>query len=146
MKAEQSPTQDDKIISALAQGAVLLPVWGIIISTLIWITQREKSEYIRDQALQALSWQATQVAIWFVGMACYIASFFLIFGTMFATNPETTAGPPAGFFFPFCVMGLLLLSFLGFIVVGLYAALRNLQGAFFTYPIIGERVRAYINR
>lgn len=146
MKENLAPTQDDKIISAIAQGAVILPVWGIIISTLIWITQREKSEYVRDQALQALTWQGTQIAIWFLGMACYMGSFFLTFSSIAFTNPETMDGPPAAFFLPFCVMGFIFLSFFGFIAVGLWAAVRNLQGVYFTYPVIGERARAYINK
>lgn len=145
MNAEFSPTQDDKIISALANAAILLPMWGLIVSALIWITQREKSAYVRDQALQALTWQITQVAAMFLGMGCYFVSFFMMFGSIFAAGAEEMAGPPPGFFLPFCTMGLIFISMFVFIIGGVYAAIRNLQGQAITYPFVGERIRSYIN-
>jgi len=146
MKTEFSPTQDDKIVSALANAAIILPMWGIIVSALIWITQREKSAYVRDQALQALTWQITQVGIMFIGMACYFVSFFAMFGSAFTAGAEDMTGPPTFIFLPFCAMGFIFLGMFAFIVVGLYAAVRNLQGHVFTYPFVGERIRAYINK
>ncbi|MCL4262491.1 MAG: DUF4870 domain-containing protein [Anaerolineae bacterium] len=146
MKTDLSPTQDEKLMSALANAVIILPMWGIIASALIWITQREKSAYVRDQALQALSWQVTQVGAMFLGMACYFVSFFAMFGTMFAAEGQEMVGPPPFFFLPFCAMGFIFLAMFGFIVVGLYAAFRNLQGHVFTYPLVGVRARAYINK
>lgn len=63
MKENLSPTQDEKVTSALAHAAVILPMWGIIITAVFWATQREKSKFIQDQTLQALSWQILQVSV-----------------------------------------------------------------------------------
>ncbi len=146
MKTDFSPTQDDKIVSALAHVAIILPFWGLIVSALIWVTQREKSAYIRDQALQALTWQVTQVGCMFLGMACYFVSFFAMFGSVFAAEAQEMTGPPPFIFLPFCAMGFIFLAMFGFILVGLYAALRNVQGHVFTYPLVGGWIRAYLNK
>lgn len=144
MDEKQTPSQDDKVVGALAHAAAILPMWGIVVPVLIWVSQREKSEYIRQQASQALAWQIAQLSLMFGGFIIYMGSFFLMFGSIFFLNNMPTDAPPPGFFLPFCVMGFILLTMLITIVVGLYAAVRTLQGQNFTYPIVGQRVRAYL--
>ena len=145
MVEQDIPSQDDKVVGAMAHAAALLPMWGIVVPALIWVTQREKSEHIRQQSIQALGWQIFQIALLFGGFAFYMVSFFLMFGSIFVMEEfATSAGPPAGFFLPFCVMGFIFLTMIVTIIVGLYAAVRNLQGHDFTYPLVGQRVRAYL--
>jgi hypothetical protein len=60
------------------------------------------------------------------------------------TQDVPSDAPPAGFFFPFCIFGFIFLTFFVTIGIGLYAAVRNLQGHQFTYPLIGRRVQAYL--
>lgn len=145
MEEKHSPTQDDKLMGALAHASVIMPLWGIVVPAFIWVTQREKTAYIRRQSLQALGWQASQVILLFLGMLLYGFSFFVMFGTLFIGQTPPDAPPPT-FFIPFCVMGFLFLVMIGFIIVGLYAAVRNLQGHAFTYPLIGDWVQAYMER
>lgn len=144
MDEKQTSSQDDKVVGALAHAAAILPMWGIVVPTLIWVSQREKSEYIRQQASQALAWQIAQLSLMFGGFIIYMGSFFLMFGSFFFLNDMPADAPPPGFFLPFCVMGFILLTMLITIAVGLYAAVRTLQGQDFTYPIIGQQVRAYL--
>ena len=146
MKENQFPTQDEKVTSALAHAAVILPMWGIIVTAVFWATQREKSKFIQDQTLQALSWQIMQVLMMFVSIGCYMASFFLMMGSAFTMDPQTMSGPPAGFFLPFCIMGLYFLSFIFFILIGIFAAIRVIQGHRFTYPIVGGWIRRYMEQ
>ena len=137
-------SQDDKIVGALGHAAAFLPFWGIIAPVLIWVTQREKSEFIRQQSAQALAWQILQICLRFIGMAFYMGSFFLTFGSVFMMDEMGSNGPPPVFFLPFCVMGVIFFTFIITIIVALYAAVRNLQGHDFNYPLIGQRVRAYL--
>ena len=146
MIEEEKPrnSQDDKIVGALAHAAALLPMWGIIAPVLIWVTQREKSEYIRQQSAQALAWQLLQIVLFFIGMGLYMGGIFLTVGTAFLMDEMNSNGPPPAFFIPVCILGFVFLIFLGSIGIALYAAVRNLQGHDFTYPLIGRRVRAYL--
>ena len=144
MKDSFKPTSDERLLAALANGAVILPMWGLILSALIWITQREKSEYVRRQGGQALAWQISLIGIMFLGMICYAGSFFLMMGGIFMFgNPDM--GPPPAFFVPFLTMGCMSLAMLTFIVVGLWAAVRTFSGRDFQYPIIGVKVDQFLN-
>lgn len=133
------PSQDDKVVGALSHAAVLLPMWGIVVPVLIWVTQREKSEYIRQQSMQALAWQILQIVLFFVA---YIPFILLIVSDVFFTTNEQLES----FFLQFCSIGLIVLITIGPIIMGIYAAVRNLQGHDFTYPLIGQRVRAYLEK
>ena len=85
MKPEHTstgPTQDERILAALAHGSILLPLWGLIGAVIIWVTQREKSRFIRFQALQATVYQIVLILSWFAGGACYMCSFFGMFFIM----------------------------------------------------------------
>lgn len=144
MDEKQLPTQDDKIVGALGHAAALLPMWGIIVTAIIWVTQREKSEFIRQQSLQALAWQLFQIIVLFGGFALYAVSFFLMFGTFFVMSETSTNAPPPGFFLPFCSMGFIFLAMFVTIIVAIVAVVRTLQGHNFTYPLIGRRVRSYL--
>jgi len=146
MNDQPIPSQDDKIVAALAHAAAVLPLWGLLVSILIWVTQREKSEYIRQQSMQALAWQVLQIWIFLGGMVLYVSSFSLVFGSIFLLQEVPSDAPPPGFFVPVCVFGLIFLSFFVTIVVALYAAVRNLQGHPFIYPIVGPRVQNYLTR
>jgi len=54
----QVPSQDEKTLAALAHASMLLNIvsglGGLLVAFLIWMTQRDKSRYVEDQALQSL--------------------------------------------------------------------------------------------
>ncbi|MCA9872407.1 MAG: DUF4870 domain-containing protein, partial [Anaerolineales bacterium] len=137
------PTSDERIMAGLANGAVIVPMWGLLLAAIVWLIQREKSEYVRQQGAQAIAWQVTQLGAFFLGMIVYAASFFLMMGGAFIMASES-AGPPMLFFFPFIVFGCLFLFQLVFIVVGIWAAVRTFQGHAYVYPVIGNFVRRFL--
>ncbi len=143
MNEEKYPSSDEKIMAGLANGAVILPMWGLIVAVLIWLLQREKSEFVRQQGMQAIAWQGAQIAVMFGGIILYMGSFFLMMGGMFMVDP-TGAEPPFFFFFPFLMMGCLFLFQFVFIIVGIWGGVRSFQGNDFSYPLIGTRVRGYL--
>lgn len=140
MDNQATPSQDDKIMGAIGHAAALMPMWGIIAPALIWITQREKSEYIRQQSTQALAWQAFQIILLFAG---YLPLMLLIFNDFLLTE-EIRSVQLLATILQICGFGVIVLLAFGPILMGIYAAVRNLQGRDFTYPIIGRRVRAYL--
>ncbi len=145
MNAEKNPSSDEKIMAGLANGAVIVPMWGLIAAVLIWVLQREKSEFVRQQGMQAVAWQVTQLAVMFGGILLYMGSFFLMMGGTFMMTPDT-GEPPFFFFFPFMMMGCVFLFQFVFIIVGLWGAIRSFQGHDYSYPVIGSKVRQYLNQ
>ena len=140
--------QNERLLAALAHGSVLFAIFtngigGIAAALVIWLTQKEKSEYVRFQALQALVYQAlifiVTMGLWF----CWGMSWLVLLMPPLIANPgayQTT--PPPGLWVglsliavPVCV-GLLTL------VYGLWGAVRCLSGADFRYLVIGNWVAA----
>ena len=145
------PTQNDKIMAALAHVSALLPMMGVIAPIIIWATQKDKSEFVAFQALQAIVYQLLMILAWFVGMGCYMLSFFSTFLTIpFAASgdgdPSTSPIFMIGFFIPFVVMGIMFIGSGIFIVYGLIGAILTFQGKNFHYFILGNRLENYLQK
>ena len=143
-------TQNDKIMAALAHVSALLPLMGVIAPIIIWATQKDKSEYVAFQALQAIVYQLLMIIAWFVGMGCYMLSFFSTFLAIpFAAGSEADPNSPlfmVGFIVPFLVMGGMFLGSGILIVYGIFGAVMTFQGKDFQYVIIGKRLKRYLEQ
>jgi len=148
--ASLSATQNDKIMAALAHVSALLPFMGVIAPIVIWATQKDKSEFVAFQALQAIVYQLLMIMAWFVGMGCYILSFFFTFLAIPFAGSGSEVDPTAvpffitGVFIPFLVFGTIFVGGAIFIVYGLVGAISTFQGKDFRYIVIGKRLAAYL--
>jgi uncharacterized Tic20 family protein len=155
-QAANVPSQEERIMAALSHIAVLLPFMGTVIPIVIWVTQKEKSRYVGFQALQATVLQLALLLIWFAGMACYMATFFLsFFGTILmssaSSSSQGTYGPETGlaslaFIIPVLVMVLMGIGFIVFEIYGIVGAIQCLRGKAFRYVIIGDRVERFLQQ
>ncbi len=142
---------DEKIMAALSHGSIILPMWGLIASIFIWVFQKDKSAYVRFQALQALVFQVVLIFAYFVGFACYFCTFFANFGTifLFAGSNSSEAPPPfflGTFFLPFGAMALIFVMSFVFIIYGIVGAIMTAQGKDFRYIVIGNRVERFLQQ
>lgn len=132
------PTNDERLLAAFAHASVLANMFnlaGMIATTLVWATQRERSAFVRSHALQALAYQAlallaTLTLLIFWGM-CVLVSLLPV-----AVRPDLyRESPPNSFWI--ALLGLALP--LGFsvltVVYGLYGAYRVYTGRPFRYPL-----------
>lgn len=144
------PAQNDRIMASLAHVSALLPLMGVIAPIIIWATQKDKSEYVAFQALQAVAYQLLMIFAWFVGMGCYMLSFFSTFLTMpFAGSESPSTLPPfflIGFLIPFIIFGLIFLGGAVFILYGIVGAVMTFQGKDFRYFILGNRLADYLQK
>jgi uncharacterized protein len=142
-----TPTPDERVIAALAHISVLLPMMGVIAPLVIWVTQKDKSRYVAFQSLQSLVYQLVMIAAWFLGMGCYMFSFFGTFLAIpLASRGSHTLSPlfAVPFFIPFVVIGLLFMGNLCFIAYGVVGAGITVQGRPFRYVIIGKRLEHFM--
>ncbi len=154
MTTEQNSdsNQNDKIMAALAHVSVILPFMGVIAPIVIWVTQKDKSEYVAFQALQAIIYQLLMILTWFVGMGCYVLSFFGTFLTIpFSGGNHGTPNPTMapifalGFIIPFLVFGAIFVGGALFVLYGLFGAIQVFRGKDFRY-IIGNRLTDYLKK
>jgi uncharacterized Tic20 family protein len=146
-----TPTQDERVMAALANVSAILPFMGVIAPIVIWVTQKDKSQYVAFQSLQALVYQLTMIVAWMVGMGCYMCSFFFTFLTIpFSSSTQTTpASDPLffiTFFIPFLIFGGIFLGGFLFVIYGIVGAVMAFQGKPFRYVIIGRRVERFMQQ
>lgn len=149
-RQEQHPSQDDRIMAALAHASAILPLMGVVAPIVIWVTQKDKSQYVAFQALQAVAFQLSMVFAWFIGMGCYMLSFFgmfISFTLLSSTGRDNPSFAPlfGGFFF--VPIGILLLMFVGgflFVIYGLVGTVSTLRGRDFRYWLIANRVENFM--
>lgn len=139
-----TPSQDERIMAALAHASTLIPFMGVIAPIVIWATQKDKSKYVAFQAFQAIVYQATIILAGFIGMGCYMFSLFGSFITtlFLGLSDSNSAGPLffLGLTIPFFVLGMYLVGQFIFYVYAVIGAIMALQGKPFRYVIIGRWV------
>lgn len=139
-----APQQHERNFAAFAHGSILLSIFtngigGVAAALVIWLTQKEKSEYVRFQALQALVYQ-TATFVLFMGLwFCWGLAWMGLMIPPLVASPEAyqTAPPPTMW------VGLSLITVpicAGFLTMlyGLWGAIRTFAGHDFRYLVIGN--------
>lgn len=133
-----SPSQDERLMAALAHGSVVITGPGIVVGVLIWLTQKDKAPYAAAQAVQAAVYQL----IGFVVMvAAWIAWTGLLMLSMIPAMVDPAAfdaNPPAFFWITMFLMVVPFAIMIVWWLYGLWAALRCWQGQDFRYLLIGR--------
>ncbi len=141
-----SPSSNDKIMAALAHVSAMMPMIGVIAPIVIWATQKDKSEFVAFQAIQAVAYQLLMVFLYFVGMGCYMGSFFLMFPAGILSSGSDVNPGALLFFVPFLVFGCILLGGFFFVIYGIVAAILTFQGRDFRYVFLGNWIANYLSK
>ncbi len=141
--------KEDHVVGAVCHSTAALVFWGIITPIVVWVTQHDRSKFLRFQALQATIYQTIGLIAYFVFIALYFVFVFGFMGlALFASGPNSSAFP--------AWMGLASLPFLAVVclfavagpvygVLAFVGAVRVLNGHDFHYPILGGIVAARLN-
>lgn len=148
-KSSQMSPQDERVMAGISHISALIPMMGLFAPIIIWVTQKDKSEYVAFQSLQALAYQLSMIVAYFIGMGCYMFSFFGMFVAIPMLPQDGSPDPVSPFafipmFLPFIVMGVLFLF--GFILIAyaIIGAVQAFQGKPFRYLLIGGWVERYL--
>jgi uncharacterized Tic20 family protein len=142
---DTNPTQltdkNENILAALAHATALIPTVGVIAPIVIWTTQKDKSEHVAFQALQAIVYQFIMIIAWIAGMLAYVLSIPVM---MLLAGVSRKGFPVPIMIFPMFIM---LIIFCGggvFVLYGLFAAVRTFMGKDFRYILIGNWLKKYM--
>jgi uncharacterized Tic20 family protein len=139
------PSEDERVLAALSHASVVANVVnlaGMVATALIWTMHRDRSQYVRAHALQALVYQ---------GAVLLIMLFLALFGGLCLAlsllpvllRPDLYRGSPPSYSVWIGVLALLALIGFGVLATlyGLYGAYQVYRGRSFRYPLIGRLVR-----
>src|SRR4030043_2327515 len=126
---------EEKLMSLLSHLSILIPNIGILAPIIIWVTNKDKSDFVRFNALQAIFFQL----IFFILMMLFLFSGLIL---MLASIPwydfSSNAEPGTLFFLSMVFM---FMFFPLWIIFGIYAAVasvKSYKGKMFKYSIIGR--------
>lgn len=128
---------DDKLMSILSHLAILIPNIGILAPIVIWLTQKEKSKFVRYHAIQAIFFQLLFFIL--LMLSLFIGIILMAISLMFAN--VSSGGEPGTFFW--VSMGIMNLYFplwFFFSIYAIVAAVKSYRGKIFRYLIIGKIV------
>lgn len=139
---------EDHWVAAMGHASGIFWMWGAITPLLAWFTQKDRSPYLRVQALQAAVLQGSATLLYFLG---YILYLIMNFGMMFvlflgiALMESSKTGSVFGVIIMllyFAFVGLFGLAFmlLGvlYLVYLVIATVQSVRGKDFRYPFLGN--------
>lgn len=145
---QQAIPQEERLMAALAHGSILFGIFtngvgGIAAALVIWLTQKEKSAYVRFQALQALVYQAlifvVTMGLWF----CWGMSWLVLLVPPLIANPDAyQTTPPPGMWAGLSLLSVPVCIGLITLLYGLWGGVRCLAGRDFRYLALGNWVAA----
>jgi len=134
-------SSEGKLMSLLAHLSIVIPNIGIIAPVIIWVTQKDKSKFVRFNAIQAIFFQLVFFVLLmlsiFIGLILMFISLPLI-----TKNPD--AAPGALFWVSIGVMNLYFPLWLIFAIYAVVAAVKSFKGRIFRYLIIGRIIERRI--
>lgn len=142
-QASLSDEREDYAIASISHATCVLWLWGVATPVILWITQKDRSGFLRFQALQAAIYQALGALAYFALMAVYMISFFgmIAAGALGGTNGfSRQLSPGAGLFLlpSFCVGAAVLIAGPLYQLFGFIASIRTLRGHDYRYPLLGR--------
>ncbi|MCA9868778.1 MAG: DUF4870 domain-containing protein [Caldilineae bacterium] len=145
MTTQLTSSHDERVLASLANASVLISLFtgfgGAIAAAIIWATQKDKSQYVAFQALQATAYQLIGALVFGLAWCCWLGFYFASWIPMIPQleqNPDTL--PPLfwiGMFSMVCPM----LVMGAWTLYGLWGALETYRGKDFRYVVIGNWVK-----
>jgi uncharacterized Tic20 family protein len=139
------PTEDERVLAALSHASIvanIVNLAGMIVTALIWTTQREGSRYVRAHALQALVYQGMVLVVGvFLGLAWGFCLILSLLPVMLRPDLYDIKNPPRSFWLALFGLAVPIGFWLLGTIYGLYGAYRVYRGRPFRYPLVGRLVR-----
>jgi uncharacterized Tic20 family protein len=116
-------------------------IGGVGAALLIWLTQKQKSAYLAQQALQALVYQVVAFVVTFVAWSVWGIAWVLLILPPVIANPQAyNTAPPAGLWVGLFLMVIPLGVSAITTLYGLWGGIRCLRGEDFRYVLLGDWV------
>jgi uncharacterized Tic20 family protein len=134
---------EDNWVASAGHFSVIIPIWGILLPAVTFITQKDRSTFLRFQSAQTVFYQGVGFFGYMIGFALYFVSIFAMIPLVFLS--QSTNGNEGliiigfvFFMFVMCCAGCVVLIVPLYHILGQWAGFRVLKGDNYRYPIIGS--------
>jgi uncharacterized Tic20 family protein len=128
-------SSDEKLMSLLSHLSIIIPNIGVIAPIIIWVTQKDKSRFVRFNAIQAIFYQLTFFVL--VILSVFIGVILMLVSTLILTKTPDAA-PGTLFWVSMGIMYLYFPLYIIFVIYAVVAAVKSFKGKIFRYLIIGR--------
>ncbi len=140
-----SPTSDENLLAAISH------FFGLLAAFIVWVTQKDKSRFVRFQSIQAMAFDVSVSIMMFVFAGLLMAFVFIVLAVgvgdvaIFGSQANPTVEPvrtveallvAVPFLFPCILIPIALVFF----VFRLIATIQTFQGKDYHYPWLGALV------
>ena len=134
-------SSEEQVSSGLSHLGILMPLYGLVLPVIIWVTQKEKSRFVAAQALQAIAYQIGVMVLWLMMVIPWMA-FVIAMVVVSATSGHLAEPSPTAFFVGyFGFIAFALLFWFVVLIYGFYGAYSAFKGRDFRYVIVGGWVK-----
>jgi len=145
----RAPSPDESLMAAVSH------FLGFLVALVVWVTQKDKSRFVRFQALQAMAFDLVASVIFFLVIGFLLV---LVFGVIalgigdiaiLGSQNNPTAEPVRVFIalmtgLPFLIPCLVIPLAIAIFIARLIATIQTFQGHDFHYPWLGNLVERSI--
>ena len=128
-------SKEEKIMALLSHLSIFIPNVGILAPIIIWVINKEKSNFVRFNALQAIFFQL----IFLIIMMLFIFIGVILMLVSIPWFDLSSNAPPGPLFF--LSMVFMFMYFPLWIIFGIYAvvaSIKSFKGSIFKYAIVGR--------
>jgi uncharacterized Tic20 family protein len=147
-RQQLAPTSDESLLAAISH------FFGLLVALIVWATQKDKSHYVRFQAIQAMAFDLLITVAVFLIVGCMMVFIFGVLAlgisdiAVFGNQGNPTAEPFRTLIALMAAVPILIpciiIPFTGIIFVArLIATIQTFQGKDFHYPWLGSMVERY---
>jgi uncharacterized Tic20 family protein len=147
-------TRESQFVVSMSHAAGVLMMWGVLTPLALWITQKERSPYLRFQSMQATVYQFLAILGYFAFTAIYFLFFIGFFGLMVIGGSATqfSAGSSFGAIALLIFVFVMLLMWVVFMfavptyhLFAMIAGIQTLKGRDYHYPLLGNFIARRMN-
>ena len=144
-----APTSEERTLGAVAH------FFGFVVALIIWATQKDKSRFLRFQAIQAVAFDAAAFVIVFLLIGCLLLAILLFGfgGVALSGSPDQSAGLSFGnmmqalaIIVPILADCIIFAFVIGLLVMRVVAAIQVYQGRNYHHPILGDRLEKMLGQ
>ncbi|HEY2981862.1 MAG TPA: DUF4870 domain-containing protein [Anaerolineales bacterium] len=150
-RSDLNEEREDRWVAAMSHATVVVIMWGLLLPLVAWATEKDRSRFLRFQALQALVYQALGLVAYFAAMFLYMLGVLgLGIGMMLGASAQDPSGPALVVLIVSSLMILIFLLLLLllplFQILAQWAAIQILRGHDYQYPILGRWLRGRLDQ
>ena len=128
-------SKEERIMALLSHLSIFIPNIGMLAPIIIWVTDKEKSDFVRFNALQAIFFQL----IFFILMMLFMfVGTVLMLAAIPWFNLSSNAEPGTLFFLSMVFMFMFFPLWIIFGIYAVVASAKSYKGKMFKYAIIGR--------